>query len=71
VKMFGFGNNEESFKRSEFLFFLDCLFRGYLCLLIRKGEEMPAHRGWWMRQSDIKAVVDSIFPEKKDEIKIS
>ena len=42
--IFGF-SNENEFSRDEFHFFLDCLFRGLLKLLIPKGFRKPVHPG--------------------------
>jgi hypothetical protein len=34
--LFGF-SNEKEFERAEFANFLDCFFRGILCLVVTKG----------------------------------
>jgi hypothetical protein len=42
--IFGF-SSENDFSRDEFHFFLDCLFKGLMKLLVPKGSKKPINNG--------------------------
>ena len=56
MMIFGF-NNENDFSRDEFHFFLDCLLRGLLKLLIPKGEKKPINSGKKLACQSIETLV--------------
>jgi hypothetical protein len=57
MMLFGFAESD-MFSRDEFHYFLDCMFRGLLCLLIQVNEKMPLHRGSKLQDQDIAFLVD-------------
>lgn len=75
MMIFGFGAEGE-FSRDEFHFFLDCLFRGLLKLLIVKPPQIkyskkrlePLNPGKRLSNSDIEKCVAQIFPNNIDII---
>lgn len=84
--IFGFGNEGE-FSRDDFHFFLDCLFRGFLKLLI-VSHNLPPHTSepislWTRRKQiplyprrnlspvDLEKLVSQIFPNNIDIVERS
>lgn len=68
--LFGFQSQTE-FYRDELHFFLDCLFRGLLNLVITREAQMPAHRGCYVSHSEITKLVKKVFPDKTESVERS
>jgi len=64
IGVFGFGSQYE-FTFDECHFYFDCLFRGLLKLLIKKGFRKPFLPKRRVSHDDITNLVESIFPKDK------
>ena len=64
---FGF-QSETDFYKDELHFFLNCLSRGLMNLLIFKGNREPTMRGYGLSESDIRTLINQSFEANQESI---
>jgi hypothetical protein len=65
VTIFSWAEPDQRLHRFEFYYFLDSFFRGLLSLIVLKGNQMPAKRGYMVNAEEIEKVVNQVYGDNE------